>query len=257
MKLGDKIYSCRKKAGMSQEVLAEKVGVSRQAISKWEIGTAVPELANVAALAKIFGVTTDWLLDEYIGEDDTPSDTSDTSSTESADPTAEQSTSRNETRQGSTRTYSTDYTAQANRSLGCIGRLAKRYGWLGGVYIAVCGGGVTLLGAIIKCIVNFMVSGFTTAATSMTSDVFGGGIEIFTSDGQPVDPSLAAEIEGQLFGSSPLDSFTASSNAMLDSFAKSNPASIVANIMIIGGMVVCIAGIILAVYLKHKGTEAE
>lgn len=40
MKLGDKIYSCRKKAGMSQEALAEKIGVSRQAISKWEIGVS-------------------------------------------------------------------------------------------------------------------------------------------------------------------------------------------------------------------------
>ena len=40
MKLNDKIYSCRKKAGMSQEALADKLGVSRQAISKWELGVS-------------------------------------------------------------------------------------------------------------------------------------------------------------------------------------------------------------------------
>ena len=38
MKLSDKIWVCRKKAGLSQEALAEKIGVSRQAISKWETG---------------------------------------------------------------------------------------------------------------------------------------------------------------------------------------------------------------------------
>ena len=38
MKLNEKIYHCRKKAGYSQEALAEKIGVSRQAISKWETG---------------------------------------------------------------------------------------------------------------------------------------------------------------------------------------------------------------------------
>ena len=47
MKLNEKIYTCRKKAGMSQEALAEKLGVSRQAISKWELGTALPELDNL------------------------------------------------------------------------------------------------------------------------------------------------------------------------------------------------------------------
>ena len=40
MKLSDKIYHCRKKVGLSQEALAEKIGVSRQAISKWETGVS-------------------------------------------------------------------------------------------------------------------------------------------------------------------------------------------------------------------------
>ena len=70
MKLNEKIFSCRKKAGMSQEALADKLGVSRQAISKWELGTAVPELDNLLAISKLFGVTTDWLLNDDMEEAD-------------------------------------------------------------------------------------------------------------------------------------------------------------------------------------------
>lgn len=59
MALHEKIYSCRRKAGLSQEELAEKIGVSRQAVSKWETGESVPELSKIVMLADIFGVTTD------------------------------------------------------------------------------------------------------------------------------------------------------------------------------------------------------
>lgn len=62
MKLYEKIYYCRKKAGLSQEALAEKIGVSRQAISKWETGEATPELNKLPLLTSTFGVTYDWLL---------------------------------------------------------------------------------------------------------------------------------------------------------------------------------------------------
>ena len=59
MNLAGKILYCRKKAGLSQEALAEKLGVSRQAVSKWETGDAVPELSKLVLLAKAFDVTTD------------------------------------------------------------------------------------------------------------------------------------------------------------------------------------------------------
>lgn len=64
MKLHEKIFNQRKLKGMSQEELAEKVGVSRQAVSKWETGEALPEITKLKALAEIFGVTTDFLLNE-------------------------------------------------------------------------------------------------------------------------------------------------------------------------------------------------
>ncbi len=64
MKFHEKIYHCRKKSGMSQEELAEKLGVSRQAVSKWETGEAVPEFNKVKQLKEIFDVSFDWLLSE-------------------------------------------------------------------------------------------------------------------------------------------------------------------------------------------------
>lgn len=62
MILADKIIEERKKNGWSQEELADKLGVSRQAVSKWESAGAVPDLQRIISLAEIFGVSTDYLL---------------------------------------------------------------------------------------------------------------------------------------------------------------------------------------------------
>lgn len=68
MKLHEKIIAYRKKCGLSQETLAEKIGVSRQAVSKWETGDALPEITKLKSLADCFGVTVDFLLDENADE---------------------------------------------------------------------------------------------------------------------------------------------------------------------------------------------
>ena len=68
MKLHEKIAVYRKKCGLSQETLAEKIGVSRQAVSKWETGDALPEITKLKSLAECFGVTVDFLLDENTDE---------------------------------------------------------------------------------------------------------------------------------------------------------------------------------------------
>ena len=60
--LGQRIAAERKKLGLSQEALGEKMGVSRQAISKWESDGAVPEIDKLIAMSKLFGVTLGWLL---------------------------------------------------------------------------------------------------------------------------------------------------------------------------------------------------
>ncbi len=60
--MGQRIQQLRKAAGLSQEQLAEKLDVSRQSVSKWELNDAVPEPAKVIAISELFGVSTDELL---------------------------------------------------------------------------------------------------------------------------------------------------------------------------------------------------
>lgn len=62
MTFGEKLQSLRQRAGMSQDALAERLQVSRQAVSRWERDETMPETDKVVALADIFGVTTDYLL---------------------------------------------------------------------------------------------------------------------------------------------------------------------------------------------------
>ncbi len=60
--LSEKIYSLRKKQGLSQEQLAEKLNVSRQAISKWESGVSTPESDKLIVISEYFGVSLDFLM---------------------------------------------------------------------------------------------------------------------------------------------------------------------------------------------------
>ena len=62
MTFGEKLLNLRRARGWTQEELADKIGVTRQALSKWEANSALPDTKNVVALAKLFGVTTDYLL---------------------------------------------------------------------------------------------------------------------------------------------------------------------------------------------------
>ena len=64
MILAEKIVLLRKMKGMSQEDLAEELGVSRQSISKWEGAQTVPDLKRILSMAELFGVSTDTLLRE-------------------------------------------------------------------------------------------------------------------------------------------------------------------------------------------------
>lgn len=64
MALSEKLYTLRKKSGLSQEQLAEQLSVSRQAISKWESGTSVPESDKLIVISNYFKVSLDYLLKE-------------------------------------------------------------------------------------------------------------------------------------------------------------------------------------------------
>ena len=67
MILADKIIDERKKNGWSQEELADRLGVSRQAVSKWESAQSVPDLQRILEMSKLFGVSTDYLLKDEEG----------------------------------------------------------------------------------------------------------------------------------------------------------------------------------------------
>ena len=69
MILADKIIEERKKNGWSQEELASKLGVSRQAVSKWESSGSIPDLQRILQMSELFGVTTDYLLKDEIEEE--------------------------------------------------------------------------------------------------------------------------------------------------------------------------------------------
>ena len=64
MTYGERIRQGRETKGLTQEELAEVVGVSRQAVSKWEKGTSDPSTSNLCALAKLYGIPVEELLHE-------------------------------------------------------------------------------------------------------------------------------------------------------------------------------------------------
>ena len=70
MILADKITALRKKAGWSQEELAEQLGVTRQSVSKWEGAQSVPDMDKVVQMSHLFGVTTDFLLKDELSEEE-------------------------------------------------------------------------------------------------------------------------------------------------------------------------------------------
>ena len=76
MRFADKLTQLRKAKGLSQEDLADSLGVSRQAVSRWEQGNTFPDLPNLQKIMKVFGVSADYLIcDDYAEEghnDNTP-----------------------------------------------------------------------------------------------------------------------------------------------------------------------------------------
>lgn len=74
MKINEKIYSLRKQAGLSQEELADKLNVSRQTVSKWELGDSTPDFDKIVPLCNLFGISTEELLRDKKLDKDIDSD---------------------------------------------------------------------------------------------------------------------------------------------------------------------------------------
>lgn len=220
MNLAGKILYCRKKAGLSQEALAEKLGVSRQAVSKWETGDAVPELSKLVLLAKAFDVTTDWLLSE-------------------SEPEPEESPEPEIPPVPETPAQSGNWVESIP---GVIGRLIRRYGWLYGVYTALAGLGFIVIGAIARGVSLSMERSFFGDMGGMSSFGGYGGFSDFAGSGT-IWYDSAGNVISSPFGSSGIGSsgFT-------------NPVAVVGTVIIVIGVVMLIAGVVLAVYLRKRGS---
>ena len=68
MTLGEKILNLRKARGWSQEELADRTGVSRQAVSRWESGSAKPDADKIVVICDLFGISADYLLKDYMAD---------------------------------------------------------------------------------------------------------------------------------------------------------------------------------------------
>lgn len=225
MTLSGKILYCRKKAGLSQEALAEKLGVSRQAVSKWETGEAVPELSKLVLLAAAFGVTTDWLLSESEPEP------------EPVEPPANSAAGTAENAPGANWVESVP---------GVIGRLIRRYGWLYGVYTALAGLGLLVIGAIARGVSRSMERSFFGAMDSMSPPFGGyGGFSDFGGAFPDAGGAIWYDSTGNII-SSPFGSSGASAGF-------TNPVAIVGTVVIVIGVLLLVAGIVLAVVLKKRG----
>ena len=165
MKLSEKICYCRKKSGKSQEALAEQLGVSRQAVSKWETGEAEPELKKLRLLAEAFGVSTDWLLSDDEPQEEAESDFRTGQSAKS-------------------------YPDWIDSLPGTLGRLLRRYGWLLGVYIAVYGAAFTLIGGLARFLSRKMFTLLNDIDSSMFGD-FSDGTVIYDEFGNQMGNAVA------------------------------------------------------------------
>lgn len=251
MKLSDKIWVCRKQAGLSQEALAEKIGVSRQAISKWETGEAAPEITKLPLLARTFNVTADWLLDDEAGfEADEPVD--EASPEEPAD-AAEASNDRPSTPDAPVQVYPEWVDHLPN----FLGRMLKKYGWLFGVRMAISGALFTAMGLVAKAISGSMTSSFGSITGSMFSATQNAGVTFFDNAGNVVDPAqlglsssdLSALGLGGSMGYDPFGSISITSS-------MTEPFDIFCGFIVFIGLLLLIGGIVLSWHLKKWGQEA-
>ena len=173
MNLSEKISYCRKKAGMSQLDLADALGVSRQAVSKWETGESNPDVTKLPQMAALFGVTTDYLLsDEPVEKNAEPA--------EAPEPPQNPPV----------------YPEWVNNLPKHMMNMVKKFGWLYGLRVAVGGALMTAMGLLGRWMFKTMI--FSGAGTS-----YGG----WTTSGD-VPQSILNELNRQSgFVTSGLDSF--------------------------------------------------
>lgn len=244
MKLNEKITACRRRAGLSQETLAELVGVSRQAVSKWECGDAVPEPAKILLLARTFGVTTDWLLDDALGDPE-------------PEPQPCAQTLDSEPNPAPTQTQSA-YPGWVDAAPGVIGRFLRRWGWLAGVYVMLIGLLITGIGGAGRLVFGMAMHNPSAPTYTASSSVI-----IRDEDGRDITDEMPPELIEQIMGSapgdawgrSPFDSGFAAAQSSFDSVASA--VMIVPNLIITIGVVIMLIGAGVAIALWRVGRSGQ
>lgn len=222
MKLNEKIAWYRRDRKLSQEELAAQVGVSRQAVSKWELAEASPDVGKLLALAKAFGVTTDHLLNE----DEEPERAAPPAPPQEAAPPPPPE-------QG-----------QFSNLPGFIGKMVRRWGWLAGVYIALQGLGVALVGALARWGFGSMFRTQNQLMGGMGGFGLSGG---WTYDGPP-------ELEGEVMDALGVVGVApqASPFSGFESFVMG-----FATVILVIGIVMIVGGLILAYVLWKQGKKGD
>ena len=231
MKLSDKIYYLRKRTGMSQEELAEAIGVSRQAVSKWETGDASPDINKLLALSKVFNVTTDWLL-----SNEDPYEDKKNQSTENFEKQYNQTYDDNEYFNKKVEENPIQRETWVDRVPGVLGKMLKKYGWLFGVRLAIGGALFMAIGAIAKFIAQNMFNSYTQISESMLGS-FNNAVVSMNGFDSGMDSILNSFLETQ------------------QNMLQNNPVSIMGNFIVGLGFVFLIAGIIIAIVLKKKSKD--
>lgn len=172
MQLNEKIFFARKKAGLSQVDLADQLGLSRQAVSKWETGESKPDISKLKSLAELLQVSVDWLLSEDRGTEDFQAEYNEQVSGNEAVSSAPVS-----------------YPDWLDRAPTMVGRGVRKYGWLFGVYEMIAGGLCFAFGLLARMM-----------AKAMIFEAPFGGLEL----GETLPPDLSQEL-GEMIQQAPLD----------------------------------------------------
>ena len=232
MKLNEKITLCRRRAGLSQESLAELVGVSRQAVSKWECGDAVPEPAKILLLARTFNVTADWLLDDMLDEPEP--DPEPRAQTLDSEPNPEPMQARSA------------YPGWVDAAPGIIGRFLRRWGWLAGVYIMLVGLLFVGIGGAGRLMFRMVVPNFAAPTYGVSSSV-----EIRDEHGNDITDEIPPELFSQIYNEfdvSPASPYTATR------FETGYAAvMLVPTIILVIGVVIMLIGAGVAIALWRVG----
>lgn len=220
MKLNEKIAWYRREKRLSQEELAAQTGVSRQAVSKWELGEASPDIGKLLALAKAFGVTTDHLLND----DEEP----------------ERSAPQEEPQDVPASPPPPPQPAPGSSLPGFIGKMVRRWGWLAGIYIALQGLGVTLVGALARWGFGSMFADSHRMMDGMGGFGMGGN---WAYSGPPEAEAAIMEALG-IAQQSPFSGF----ERFVMGFAT---------VILVIGLVMVTGGLILALILWNSGRKGD